>query len=180
MNIIRSFIHLIIVTTLFCTTVACTSVQISDYTTTTPQLDLFTYFSGETKAYGQFAGRDGMVKRKFTVDITGTVAGDTLTLDERFVYDDGETQTRTWAIQRTGENTYVGTAGDVVGEAAGRSAGSALNWHYTLDLPYKDGSIHVQFDDWLHLHNPSIMINTADVTKFGFKVGEVTLFFIKS
>lgn len=159
----------------------CSTMKIEDYKGQTPKLDLFDYFYGKTKAYGQFQDRSGMVLRRFEVDIVGTLneAGDTLTLDEDFVYNDGEKQRRVWVIKRTSEGQYVGTAGDVIGEAQGKVAGNALNWAYTLDLPYKDSTIHVQFDDWMYLHNKDVMLNRAEVKKFGFRVGEVTLFFSK-
>ena len=157
----------------------CSSMDIKQYQNETPKLDLFGYFEGKTQAWGQFQDRSGMVIRRFTVDITGTVDGNTLVLDEQFVYNDGEKQVRIWTITKTGEGQYIGKAGDVIGEAEGLSAGNALKWSYTLDLPYKDSSIHVKFDDWMFLHTDSVMLNRAEVTKWGFKVGEVTLFFNK-
>lgn len=157
----------------------CSTMNIKDYQGQTPKFDLFNYFEGKTQAWGQFQDRSGLVLRRFTVDITGTINGDTLVLDEQFVYNDGEQQQRIWTISRTGQGQYIGKADDVVGEAKGVSAGNALSWSYTLDLPYKDSSIHVKFDDWMFLHTESKMMNRAEVTKFGFKVGEVTLFFDK-
>lgn len=158
----------------------CGSPQVQDYADTEPKLDLFSYFAGKTQAYGQFQDRSGAVKRRFSVDITGTVNDDVLTLDERFIYDDGEHEQRIWVIKRLDENLYSGTAGDVIGEAQGRSAGSVFTWCYTLDLPYKDSSIHVKFDDWMFLQPDGVMLNRAQVSKWGFKVGEVTLFFSKA
>lgn len=153
--------------------------NIQEYKTTEPKLDLFTYFEGKSTAYGQFQSRSGEVKRRFKVAITGMVEGKFLTLDEQFVYDDGQTEERIWVIERLAENSYKGTAGDVVGPAYGKSAGAAFNWQYTLDLPYKNSSIHVKFDDWMFLQTDKVMLNKAKVTKWGFTVGEVTLFFTK-
>lgn len=153
--------------------------NVQEYKTTEPKLDLFTYFEGKSTAYGQFQSRSGEVKRRFKVAITGTVEGKFLTLDEQFVYDDGQTEERIWVIERLAENSYKGTAGDVVGPAYGKSAGAAFNWQYTLDLPYKNSSIHVKFDDWMFLQTDKVMLNKAKVTKWGFTVGEVTLFFTK-
>lgn len=153
--------------------------NIQEYKTTEPKLDLFAYFEGKSTAYGQFQSRSGEVKRRFKVAITGTVEGKFLTLDEQFVYDDGQTEERIWVIERLAENSYKGTAGDVVGPAYGKSAGAAFNWQYTLDLPYKNSSIHVKFDDWMFLQTDKVMLNKAKVTKWGFTVGEVTLFFTK-
>lgn len=157
----------------------CTTMTVQDYQNETPKLDLFDYFSGKTYAQGQFQDRSGKVIRRFTVDITGTIEGNVLTLDEQFLYHDGETQQRIWVIEKTGDNQFVGKAADVIGEATGESAGNALNWRYTLDLPYKDSSIHVQFNDWMYLHTSDTMMNIARVTKWGFNVGVVTLFFSK-
>ncbi len=84
-----------------------------------------------------------------------------------------------YAGSNLAENSYKGTAGDVVGPAYGKSAGAAFNWQYTLDLPYKNSSIHVKFDDWMFLQTDKVMLNKAKVTKWGFTVGEVTLFFTK-
>lgn len=171
--------HLLITFASFFLLTGCSAMNVQDYAATAPKLDLFTYFEGTTTAYGQFQDRSGEVKRRFQVAITGTIEGKVLTLDEQFFYDDGQTEQRIWVIERLSDNTYRGTAGDVVGEAFGTSAGSAFNWRYTLDLPYKKSSIHVKFDDWMFLHNQKVMLNRAEVTKWGFKVGEVTLFFTK-
>ena len=158
---------------------SCSSTHVDAYANTKPTFDLFAYFEGNTQAYGQFQDRSGAVQRRFTVDITGTIAKNILTLDEHFIYDDGEKEQRTWTIERLAANKYRGTASDVIGYAQGESAGSVFNWRYTLDLPYKDDTIHVNFDDWMFLHSNGVMLNRAEVTKWGFKVGEVTLFFSK-
>ena len=153
--------------------------KVQDYAHTEPKFDLFSYFEGQTTAWGQFQDRFGTLKRRFTVDITGTVQGDTLVLDERFVYDDGEKQTRIWTIRKTADGRYIGTADDVIGEAQGESAGSVLNWSYTLALPVGERIINVQFDDWMFLQDKHTMINRAEVKKWGIQLGEVTLFFRK-
>ena len=77
------------------------------------------------------------------------------------------------------DGRWRGTAGDVVGEAVGEVAGNALNWRYTLKLPV-DGKVYeVQFDDWMYLMDQNTLINRASMSKFGFELGEVTLFFRK-
>ena len=68
-------------------------------------------------------------------------------------------------------------ADDVIGTASGIAKGNALNWSYTLALPYKDSTVNVQFDDWMFLQQDGVLINRAKMKKFGFTLGEVTLFF---
>jgi len=43
-----------------------------------------------------------------------------------------------------------------------------------------DGSIYdVQFDDWMYLVDERVMLNKAAMSKFGIRLGEVTLAFNK-
>ena len=37
----------------------------------------------------------------------------------------------------------------------------------------------MQFDDWMYLMNDKVMLNKAEMSKFGVKLGEVTLSFVK-
>jgi len=151
--------------------------QPRDYEGTEPRFDLFAYFAGETRAWGIFQDRSGALKRQFTVDILGEIAGEELTLTEDFVYADGETQQRIWTIRRLDRHRYEGRADDVVGTATGLAYGQALNWRYTLRLPFRGREIEVKFDDWMFLQDGGVLVNRATVSKFGFRVGEVTLFF---
>lgn len=144
-----------------------------------PRLLIEDYLAGNTRAWGLFEDRFGNLRREFVVDIQGTWDGETLTLVEDFVYSDGETQQRIWTIKKLDENRYSGTAADVVGEAQGISYGNALNWRYTLALPIGESVWNVRFDDWMFLQPDNVLVNRARVTKFGFEIGEVTIFFRK-
>ena len=151
----------------------------SDYAAEKPVLDLKTYFNGELVAHGLFTDRAGKVARRFTVQMTGTWNGSSGTLDERFTYSDGKTERRVWRLTDEGNGRWTGRADDVVGVAEGRSAGNALNWRYTLSLPV-DGTVYeVQFDDWMYLMDDRVMLNKAVMSKFGIRLGEVTLSFYK-
>jgi hypothetical protein len=151
----------------------------ADYAAEKPVLDLKTYFNGPLVAHGIFTDRAGKVARRFTVQMTGTWQGKEGTLDERFTYSDGKTERRVWRLTDLGNGRWSGRADDVVGEAVGQSAGNALNWTYTLRLPV-DGSVYeVQFDDWMYLMDERVMLNKAVMSKFGIRLGEVTLSFYK-
>ncbi len=155
----------------------CAGVQPEDYAGETPEFLIEEYFDGQVLAWGMFQKRNGEVARRFTVDIDGTVEGNQITLDEHFVYDDGETDRRVWEITKLDEHTYEGTAGDVIGTATGKRYGNALNWTYVLALDVGERTFNLKFDDWMYLTDQDTLINTATVSKFGFRVGTVTLFF---
>lgn len=153
------------------------SMKPEDFAGREPRLVLEDYFEGKTKAWGMFHDRFGNLRREFVVDITGTWDGTTLTLDEEFDYADGEQDRRVWTIRKIDDNTYSGTAGDIIGEAQGRTFGNALNWTYDMDLKVGDGSWRVTFDDWMYLQPGGVLLNIAKVSKFGFEIGTVTLSF---
>jgi hypothetical protein len=100
-------------------------------------------------------------------------------LDEDFVYSDGTKQKRIWRLKKLADGRYTGTADDVVGIAQGQTRGNAFYWTYTLSLPV-DGSVYeVKFDDWMYLMSDTVMLNKATMSKFGVRLGEVTLSFSK-
>ena len=173
------FARLSILALLSALLVGCSGMKPKDFEGTTPELDLFEYFAGPTRAWGIFQDRSGTLKRQFTVDIVGEIEGDLLTLTEDFVYADGEESQRIWRITRIDEHRYEGRADDVVGVAEGIVYGQALNWKYTLQLPYKGSTIDVKLNDWMFLQPGDVLINRAKVKKFGLEIGSVSLFFVK-
>ncbi len=156
---------------------ACASPDVKDYAGEKPVLDLSKYFNGKVDAWGMFTDRSGHVVKRFTVVVDGRWSGDTGTLDEDFTYSDGTKQRRVWTLQRGADGRWTGRAGDVVGEAAGESRGNALHWNYTLALPVDGRVIDVQMDDWMYLMSDDVLLNKTTMSKFGFRLGEVTLAF---
>jgi hypothetical protein len=151
----------------------------SDYAAEKPVLDLAQYFNGELTAHGVFTDRSGKVVRRFVVRMKGTWNGTQGVLDEDFTYSDGKKERRVWRLTKLEGGRYTGTADDVVGTAQGQAAGNAFQWAYTLRLPV-DGKVYeVQFDDWMWLVDERVMINKAVMSKFGIRLGEVTLAFSK-
>lgn len=157
----------------------CASPRPADYAAERPVLDLKTYFNGPITAHGIFTDRSGKVVRRFTVAMTGSWSGHQGVLDERFSYSDGSTERRVWRLTDLGGGRYEGRADDVVGVAIGEAAGNALNWRYTLALPVDGRVWEVQFDDWMFLVDERVLLNKAVMSKFGVRLGEVTLSFAK-
>jgi hypothetical protein len=157
----------------------CAGPQVQQYAQEKPVLDLRTYFNGKVDAWGVFTDRSGQVVKRFTVEMDCSWQGDDGVLDEAFVYSDGTRQRRIWKLRAGPMGTYTGTAEDVVGQARGQVAGNAFRWGYTLALPV-DGSIwHVDFDDWMYLMDERVMLNKATMSKWGIRLGEVTLSFTR-
>jgi Protein of unknown function (DUF3833) len=131
---------------------------------------------GDTTARGKFSAING-VNRAFTAYLTGTRTGDTFTLAERFEYDDGEKDQKTWVLTLKPDGTYTGTREDVVGTARGWQDGKAFRLEYDVILPNEDGSpgMQVHFQDVMVLKSDGAVLNNASVGFWGFQVAGVEL-----
>ena len=152
--------------------------------TAAPELVLEDYFQGRTYAVGLFEGRSGKVNAKFYVEIDGSWDGRTLTLDERFLYDEADgsrrADRRIWDFEKTATG-YTGTAGDVIGSASVTTSGDAAAFGYLVDLKTSDdSSIELRFFDRLVLFDGGVLMNRAQVSKFGVRVGSVTVTFFQN
>ena len=158
----------------------CTnSMKPTDFKDQKPRLIIEDFLSGKVKAWGILQNRSGKVTRQFSADLSGNWDGKQLILDEKFNWSDGEVQTRQWIISKLDDHNYEGTAGDVVGTAKGYSYGPAFKFEYVLLVPVKGKEIKITFDDWIFKQDERVAINRATMTKFGFKVAELTVMFVK-
>lgn len=156
---------------------ACTT-HLSEYKDVKPELDLSEFFNGHLEAYGIVQDYKGKVARRFKADILGQWQGNQGILDELFYFADGEEQHRCWLLDKAGKQ-YRGTAGDVIGRAAGEVSGNALNWQYTLTVPVEKKIWNLKINDWMYLVDENNLINRASMYKFGIQVGQITLFIRK-
>ena len=171
----KSIYFLILTPLLFL--LGCQNLHIDDFKNTKPRLVIEDYFNGQSEAWGIFEDRFGKIRAQFYVDIDGSWDGKTLTLTENFFYSSGRKDLRIWKINKINENMYEGYADDVLGKAEGKSEGNAFNWNYKMRLPYKDSFIKVSLEDWLFLQEKEVLINKANVRKFGVVIGTISIFF---
>lgn len=155
----------------------CAAPDVSRYAGEKPALLLEQYFNGRVDAWGMFTGRSGEVVKRFTVAMDCSWSGADGVLDEDFTYSDGTKQRRIWRVRKLGEGRYSGRADDVVGEATGTAAGNTIRWTYTLALPVDGRTWHVDMDDWMHLVDETTLLNRTVMSKFGVRLGEVSLAF---
>jgi hypothetical protein len=151
----------------------------TDFKDQKPRLIIEDYLSGNVEAWGILQDRSGKVTRQFSAELNGKWDGKQLILDEKFNWSDGEVQKRQWQITKLDDHNYEGTAGDVAGKAKGYSYGPAFKFEYVLLVPIKGKEIKITFDDWIFMQDERVAINRATMTKFGFKVAELTVMFVK-
>ena len=156
----------------------CATLTPQDYASEKPKLDLATYFNGKVEGWGMVQDRAGKVLRRMVVVLECTWNGNEGVLDESFQWSDGKTEKRVWKIRKDGDR-YIGTAGDVVGEARGEASGNALRWNYVLALPVGDSVYNVDMDDWMWMIDDKTLANRTTMSKFGVRVAEISIFFRK-
>ena len=131
---------------------------------------------GSMVARGEFSAITGL-QRGFSAELTGTWDGRTYQLNEKFTYDDGERDEKTWVLRPNGDGTYSGVREDVVGEAKGWQDGKHFRLAYDVRLPNDKGEpgMKVRFQDVMALTPTGTVVNHATVGKWGFWIGKVEL-----
>lgn len=144
-----------------------------------PRLELDKFFNGDLRAWGVVMSRSHKVTRRFVATLNGQWKDNKGVLKEEFIFDDKEVQKREWKLTKTGDNKYEGTASDVNGTGYGETSGFAMNWKYTLQIPVDGVVYNVGFDDSMFLVDEKNLINRAEMTKFGIRIGEIIIFIQK-
>jgi len=103
--------------------------KIEDFANTNPEFKLMEFFEGNVKAWGIVEDRFGNIRRQFKVDMKGTIENDILTLEEDFVYADGEIDKRTFNFRKSSvrgsyKNPYLRN-GDIIYVGKGLLDGSS-------------------------------------------------------
>lgn len=145
----------------------------------TAHFDLLSWFEGESLAEGVFEDRKGRVKRRFHVEMIGRPTPEGLILEERFFFDDGERQERTWHLTRGDGLTFSGTCHDAVSRAAGHFAPGAAYLTSELRLAVGSRRIAMRFDDVFYDAGKGMMLNRSTVSKWGIRLGQVLILFRK-
>lgn len=157
----------------------CSGVKVSDYKEYTPVMTPESFFDGNLTAHGTVKNRKGAVTRYFNATIKAYWLDGVGTLEENFLFNDGEKQQRIWKLVKNPDGGYTGTARDVVGKAKGAVSGNSMFLNYVLKVPYGDSDINISIDDRMYLVDQNILINESEMTKFGFRVGEINLVILK-
>jgi hypothetical protein len=154
---------------------SCSNLKVDHYQNESPKLELREFFNGKIFALGIVQDRSGKVIKRFEVDILASWMENVCTLDEKFSYSDNTKSTRVWKLSEVGPKKYEGRAHDVIGVALGEVSGNAFYFDYNLDLPVGDSSYKVHFEDWMFLLDKKTLLARTQMTKWGIKVGEVTI-----
>ena len=141
--------------------------------------ELLEYFDGKTSAWGLVVDRFGNLQRTFKVKLTGKRDNTKLLLKEYFTYNDGEKEYREWVITKTEPGSYKGISKDTIGFARGKKVGNTIRMVYDTTISIGENDIKVSFDDRFIKTDKKVVINRAEILKWGIKIADVTIFFSK-
>ncbi len=135
--------------------------------------DLKTHLNGPMTCEGVIFGPTGRVASRFTADLHVNWDGDTGFMEERFYYDSGAVQDRSWSITIGEGGSVSATAPDVIGTGTGKARGPALQLKYRIRLDQDAGGHILKADDWMYLVGDGTIINRSQFRKFGLLVAEL-------
>ena len=157
----------------------CSNSNMENVVSKNSSFELLEYFEGETTAWGLVVDRFGNLQRSFKVKLTGKRDNKQLLLKEYFTYNDGEKEYREWFITKTETGDYEGKSKDTIGVAKGRQVGNTMRMVYDTTISIGETNIRVSFDDRFVKADKKVVINRAEVFKWGIKLADVTIFFSK-
>lgn len=157
----------------------CSSVDPKIYAKNSPKMDIRNYLNGKLEAQGILQNRAGEVTRTFTVKMIGTWKGNEGKLEEDFIFSDGKTDRRIWKINLSDDNNFTAKAHDTVGIAKGEQYGNAVKMDYILKVDVDGTDYDIRLIDWIYLVDEKTAINVSQMTKFGFRVGTLSISFKK-
>ena len=133
-------------------------------------LRLENFFVGDFLSNGIIVKPNGKLIRRFKVEGQSNFKKGTLTLNEKFTYDDGEIDKRVWQILCLPDGSYEGYTTDLVGPPPrNHPTENLFSWSYRLKLPVKNIPVTLRFTDMMHFNNNAIS-NVATISKFGLPV----------
>ena len=139
--------------------------------------ELTTFLDGYTKAWGVFEDRFGRMRRRFEVDMHGGWRDGVFVLDERFAYDDGRVENRSWHVKPLSDGRFEATCPDCVGAASGACTRDTIRMSYAFRLRLPSRVVTLNFEDRLYRMSARTAVNRATMRKWGVRLGELSLFF---
>ena len=170
---------IIIVCLVFPLLIGCASPKLENVVSKDIPFDLIEYFKGKTTAWGLVVDRFGNLQRTFKVNLTGKRDNQKLILKEYFTYNNGEKEYREWVITKTKSGSYEGKSKNTIGVAKGKKIGNTMRMVYDTKISVGETDIRVSFDDRFVKTDKKVLINRAEILKWGIKIADVTIFFSK-
>lgn len=145
----------------------------SEYSETTPLLKIQNKLQGPMISEGIIFGPMGRIVSRFVARMDGSWDGPNGILKEEFAFASGGTQYREWRLKLGDNDSFSGTADDIIGQMRGQSSGATTRMTYRLKLAPDAGGHVLNVVDWMYLLENGTILNRSQMRKFGVKVAEL-------
>jgi hypothetical protein len=140
------------------------------------------FFVGRISGWGFTHSRFGKLQNDFTIEAEGLWDGarNRLSLTEDYRFSDGHRDRLNWDIEKTSQHRYSGMEARLVGKAQGEQSEQSFRWRYRRSVPAKNGSTAtLAFDDCFLWRDEDVVIARAAVSKLGFQIATITVFYLR-
>ena len=170
-----------LILSLFSFLFASCSINSDVYTNEKDTLNFQDFLQDSLIGWGIFEDRGGQVIKRFRIDMEADWKGNHCRFIENFSFSDGTKQRREWQITQIDKSHFEAVANDSVGIGKGTVFGNSVHWEYHIAIDTESfGKQTVKFDYWMHKIDDDTLMNRANVTKLGIKMGEVSVVFRKA
>lgn len=141
--------------------------------------DIKKFFNGEIESFAITQGKDGKIDGTYTAKISAKWDGNRGTIEQKFKYNDGSQESRTWLITLGQDQTFTAVGHDIAVPSKGnKQIGNAIQMLYTLSLPFNDadGKIvqkDVSFEDMMYVVDDKSMIMISNVLRNNTRTGKI-------
>lgn len=156
---------------------ACGSVDQAVYDGQEPALNLREFLSGNLTGWGIFQDRSGEVSHRFRIDMQAEWDGARCRFVEDFHFTDGRHQRREWKLVEGPAGHFTALANDSAEAGEGSVHGNTLHWRYVINTQTEYGTLPLTYDYWMFKIDRDTLMNRADVSVYGIRVGEVSVLF---
>ena len=154
--------------------------NLNQFDTNAQSFDPVIFFDGNFQAQGIFVDRFGQVQRRFAIDISCDKEAERTTLHEKFTYDDGKTETRSWTLVKQSKDKYTAHTDDVIGKGVGYVKGAVFRLKYDFLLTLYGRKVKVHFDDVMVKQTENTILSRTKLSKFGLSLGELFITFSRN
>lgn len=169
-----------LILSLFSFLFASCSINSDVYTNEKNTLNFQDFLQDNLIGWGIFEDRGGQVIKRFRIDMEADWKDNRCRFIENFSFSDGTKQRREWQITQIDAGHFEAVANDSVGIGKGTLFGDSVHWEYHIAVNTESyGKQTVKFDYWMHKIDDDTLMNRANVTKWGVKMGEVSVLFRK-
>ncbi len=139
--------------------------------------DPLDFFDGLVDASGMVVDLRGRIIRSFTGRFDGTRSGDSISIREALVYNDGSREHRLWHITSCADGVWSARAEGLLGDPMIRRDAqnpAHSRWTYQMDIPVSGRALRFSLQDIMTLVAPDRMVALTPMKKFGFTLAHIS------